>query len=38
VAVRLGIAVATVYRARHVVQEMLRKAVARLESAGDAPR
>ena len=38
VAARLGIAVATVYRARHVVQEMLRKAVARLESAGDAPR
>ena len=38
VAARLGLAVATVYRARHVVQEMLRKAVARLDSAEDAPR
>ena len=38
VAARLGIPVATVYRARHVVQEMLRKAVARLDSAEGAPR
>jgi len=38
VAARLGLAVATVYRARHVVQEMLRKAVARLDSAEGAPR
>ena len=38
VAARLGIAVATVYRARHVVHEMLRKAVARLDSAEGAPR
>jgi RNA polymerase sigma-70 factor (ECF subfamily) len=38
VAARLGIAVATVYRARHVVQRMLRQAVARLDSAEDAPR
>jgi RNA polymerase sigma-70 factor (ECF subfamily) len=37
VAARLGIAVATVYRARHVVQGMLREAVARLDSAEDAP-
>jgi RNA polymerase sigma-70 factor (ECF subfamily) len=38
VAARLGIAVATVYRARHVVQQMLRQVVARLDRAEDAPR
>jgi RNA polymerase sigma-70 factor (ECF subfamily) len=38
VAARLGIAVATVYRARHVVQGMLREAVTRLDSGEDAPR
>jgi RNA polymerase sigma-70 factor (ECF subfamily) len=37
VAARLGIAVATVYRARHVVQKMLREAVARLDAAEDVP-
>jgi RNA polymerase sigma factor (sigma-70 family) len=37
VAARLGIGVATVYRARHVVQTMLREVVARLDSAERAP-
>jgi RNA polymerase sigma-70 factor (ECF subfamily) len=35
---RLGIRVATVYRARHVVQTMLRETVAALESGEGAPR
>jgi RNA polymerase sigma factor (sigma-70 family) len=38
VAAFLGIAVATVYRARHVVQERLRKAVAEMDSGEDCPR
>ena len=38
VAVRLGIAVATVYRARHVVQVKLREAVAALDHAEGSPR
>jgi len=37
-AVRLGIAVATVYRARHVVQRKLREAVAALDHAEGSPR
>ena len=37
VAARLGIRIATVYRARHVVQAMLRRAVAALESGQEAP-
>jgi DNA-directed RNA polymerase specialized sigma24 family protein len=35
---RLGIAVATVYRARHVVQTKLREAVAEMDSAEGAKR
>jgi RNA polymerase sigma-70 factor (ECF subfamily) len=35
VAAQLGIRVATVYRARHVVQTMLRETLAALESGGD---
>ena len=38
VAARLGIAVATVYRARHVVQTKLREAVAALDHAEQASR
>jgi RNA polymerase sigma-70 factor (ECF subfamily) len=38
VASRLGIRVATVYRARHVVQNKLREALAALDSGEDAPR
>jgi RNA polymerase sigma-70 factor (ECF subfamily) len=38
VASRLGIRVATVYRARHVVQTMLREELAALDSAEGAPR
>ena len=37
-AARLGIAVATVYRARHVVQTMLREAAAALDHAEGSPR
>ncbi len=37
-AARLGIRVSTVYRARHVVQTMLREAIAALDSAEKAPR
>jgi RNA polymerase sigma-70 factor (ECF subfamily) len=36
-AARLGIRVATVYRARHVVQIMLRETLAALESGEEAP-
>jgi RNA polymerase sigma factor (sigma-70 family) len=38
VSARLRIAVATVYRARHVVQAKLRRALAELESAEEAPK
>jgi RNA polymerase sigma factor (sigma-70 family) len=38
VSARLRIAVATVYRARHVVQAKLRGALAELESAEEAPK
>ncbi|MBV8431041.1 MAG: sigma-70 family RNA polymerase sigma factor [Solirubrobacterales bacterium] len=38
VAARLGIRVATVYRARHVVQAMLREALAALEAGEGAPQ
>ena len=38
VAARLGIATATVYRARHVVQTKLRKALAQLDPAADFQR
>jgi RNA polymerase sigma-70 factor (ECF subfamily) len=38
VASRLGIRVATVYRARHVVQTMLREAIAAVDSAEEALR
>jgi DNA-directed RNA polymerase specialized sigma24 family protein len=37
VAARLGIRVATVYRARHVVQAKLRAALAALESGQEVP-
>ncbi len=38
VAARLGIAVATVYRARHVVQVKLRETVADLDSGEESRR
>lgn len=38
VAAALGIGVATVYRARHVVQTRLRKAVAAMDSGEESPR
>jgi RNA polymerase sigma-70 factor (ECF subfamily) len=38
VAAQLGIGVATVYRARHVVQKQLRAALAALDSGEEAPR